>query len=159
MPSAPCAETTRLLLAMMVCCNVSPQATCTLIALFAPEALPVMVLPVISTWSQTLPVGDVTVGPQFGQIWIPVPCIGMFVITRLLMVVLEKVVPVIHGPRPKTPGIGRIPELDTAGHPTALKSQPVESVAPGHHINRQVSGHAGERDIGLSVAIDVAVDG
>src|ERR1017187_321936 len=102
MPSAPCAGRTRLLLAMIVCCTVSPQTTCTLIALLGPEALPVMVLPVISTWSQTLPVGDVTVGPQFGQISIAL-CVGMFVITRLLMVVLEKVVPVATGPGPKPP--------------------------------------------------------
>jgi hypothetical protein len=62
-----------------------------------------MVLPAISTWSQTLPVGDVTVGPQFGQISIPALCMGMFVIAMLLMVVLAKVCPVATGPGPKPP--------------------------------------------------------
>ena len=62
-----------------------------------------------------------------------------------------------HGPRPKTPGSGRIPELDT-GHPTALKSKPIESVAPGHDIKRQVRGCAGERDVRLPVAVNVTID-
>src|ERR1035438_6126475 len=97
MPCAPCVVSTILLLAMVVCCNVSPQVALIAIPNTGPETLPVMVLPAISTWSQTLPVGDVTVGPQFGQISIA------FVITRLLMVVLAKVVPVATGPGPKPP--------------------------------------------------------
>src|ERR1039458_8099438 len=66
-----------------------------------PETVPVMVLPVISTWSQVFPAADKLAGPHSGQN--EIPSLWMFVITRLLMVVLEKVVPVTTGPGPKPP--------------------------------------------------------
>src|SRR5947209_15345458 len=91
---------------MVVCCNFSPQSSCTLIPLAGPAALPVMVLPVICTWSQVLWVGPGGVGPQFGQIRIAALCCEMFDITRLLMVVLEKVCPVTGGPCPNSPAEG-----------------------------------------------------
>src|ERR1039457_6194696 len=96
-PVAPGIGSTMLLLAIMVCCNVSPTASSiwNMIPSCGPETAPVMVLPVITTWSQVFPVGGAPAVPQNGQK--KIPAFWMFVITRLLMVMLEKVLPVAVG--------------------------------------------------------------
>ena len=57
MPIAPCVETVMWLLAMVVCCSVSPtvRPRSSEIALW-PEAVLEIVLPTISRWSQVFPV-------------------------------------------------------------------------------------------------------
>ncbi len=96
MPNAFGAGSTKLLLAMVVCCNVSPEARANWIPNIGPETLPVIVLPVISIWSQVFSVGGAPAAwAQAGQKTIPI--FWTFVITRLPMVMLEKVVPVATG--------------------------------------------------------------
>jgi len=81
-----------------VCCNVSPivPPSPRSIAFTGPETLPVMVLPVISTWSEVFLVAraetEAADSPMTGDSTIA--SFWMFVITMLLMVMLENVVPV-----------------------------------------------------------------
>src|ERR1035441_189148 len=91
--AAPGIGITMLLLAMVVCCHMSPPAvlpSSKSIPSTGPAALPEMVLPVIRIWSQLLWLSALE--GEGGLT--PIPVNWMPVSTRLLTVVLEKVAPV-----------------------------------------------------------------
>src|ERR1035438_4403012 len=102
MPSAPGMGSRMLLLAMVVCCHMSPPAvlpSTKSIPSTGPAALPEMVLPVIRIWSQLL--WQSALQGEGGLT--PIPVDWMPVSTRLLTVVLEKVAPITGVAHPAGP--------------------------------------------------------